>query len=336
MAAIVGYGAYIPRYRIKTEEIHRAWKRSGGRGEKAVAASDEDALTMGVKAAQAALASAAIAGGELGAVYFASVSSGYAENTLVAQLAQVLGAKPEVTVADYGLSTRSVTAALQACVDAIESGRVSYGLVVGSDLLLTHSGSDYELSYAAGAGAFVVAQEGLAQLEGCAGCTSGFVGRSRREGRTHATTVDERFVMQHGFIEHTTRAAQDLVKVMGVTFEQFDLVVLQAPDSRWATRALANLGLDAKKLVSTFAHMGYAGCASLLIDLAYALEKSNAGQRILVISYGPGGSDALAWKVVRSPSQQGDLRTVEEQLQQKEYLSYAEYLLCYGMRGLLR
>ena len=57
MAGIIGYGAYIPYYRIKTSEIARVWgeepeRIENGLGikEKAVAGIDEDAATIAVSA----------------------------------------------------------------------------------------------------------------------------------------------------------------------------------------------------------------------------------------------------------------------------------------------
>ncbi len=332
MASIAGFGVYLPRYRIKVEEINQAWGRSGGRGEKGVVAPDEDVLTMGVKAAQAALAQTNLSGPQLGAIYFASVSSGYAENALAAQLAHFLGAKPDTTVADLGLSTRSVTSALQAGADAIASGRIECGLVVASDKLIARPGSAYELSYGAGAGAVVLAQEGFARLEGFASYTSGFVGRSRAEGRFHGS-IDERFVMQQGFLKHVQGAGEQLRNVMGTTLEEFERVVLHPPEFRWGTRALERLQIAAKKLVSTFPQLGFVGCASFLVDLALALERVQEGQRILAISYGPGGSDALALRVERPITLAKGLPTVEAQLAQKEYISYATYLRSVGLLG---
>lgn len=332
MADIASYGIYVPRYRIKAEEINQAWGRPGGRGEKAVAARDEDVLTMGVHAAQDALIRADLTGVDLGAVYFASVSSGYGENAMAAQLANILGANSNITIADFGLSTRSVTSGLQACIDALESKRVACGLIVASDRMIAKPGSDYELSYAAGAGAFVIARDGLAHLDGFAAYSSGFIGRSRAEGQFHGN-VDDRFVMQHGFLEHTTQAAKQLVKSVSKSFEELDHIVFHAPDLRWGARAMTQIGADAKKLVSTFAQIGYAGCASFLIDLAYALARSQAGEQIMAVSYGPGGSDALTLQVNRQPSAREGLLTIEEQLQQKDYVSYPAYLRYSGLLG---
>ena len=56
---IVGYGAYIPRYRLPGKEVARIWTKglSGSPiTEKAVAGLDEDVTTMSIEAARNAVA----------------------------------------------------------------------------------------------------------------------------------------------------------------------------------------------------------------------------------------------------------------------------------------
>ena len=78
---IVGYGAYVPRYRIRAEEIARVW---GGADdalpieEKSVPGLDEDTITMSIEAARNALARAGIAAQSLRAVWVGSESHPYA------------------------------------------------------------------------------------------------------------------------------------------------------------------------------------------------------------------------------------------------------------------
>ena len=62
MVGIITYGTYIPRYRIKVEEIARVWGANaaditGGLGvfEKSVPDMDEDSATFAVEAARKAL-----------------------------------------------------------------------------------------------------------------------------------------------------------------------------------------------------------------------------------------------------------------------------------------
>ncbi|PKL58617.1 MAG: hydroxymethylglutaryl-CoA synthase, partial [Methanomicrobiales archaeon HGW-Methanomicrobiales-4] len=63
MVGIISYGAYIPRYRIKVEEIARVWGANGaeiskglGVFEKSLPDMDEDTITISVEATRAAMA----------------------------------------------------------------------------------------------------------------------------------------------------------------------------------------------------------------------------------------------------------------------------------------
>lgn len=328
MPQLVGYGVCLPRYRILISEIQAAWGRSGGRGEKAVVPADEDPLTMAVKAARTALAQYGVEGRQLSAVLAASTSSGYAEGALAAPIAFHLGAEGDVFVGDFGLSARSVTAAIRAALDSLVSGRGEYALVVAAERLTAEPGSSYELSCSGGAGALLLSsQRGFADVVGLASHTTGFVGRCRREGGFHGL-VDERFVMQQ-FLAHTQGAVERLVHVTGLAPEEITHIVVQAPEGRWAARALKKLGVPTERLVSTFPQLGYAGCASLLIDLGHALERSQPGDVVVAVSFGPGGSDALALRVVEPPPK----AEVEAQLQRKELVSYPVYLRYQGLLG---
>jgi 3-oxoacyl-[acyl-carrier-protein] synthase III len=96
---IVGYGAYVPRYRLPAAEVARVW--TGGAGglpikEKAVAGLDEDTLTMSIEAARNALARARIDPQELRAVWVGSESHPYAVKPTSTIVAEAIGATPYV------------------------------------------------------------------------------------------------------------------------------------------------------------------------------------------------------------------------------------------------
>ncbi|HZU87242.1 MAG TPA: hydroxymethylglutaryl-CoA synthase, partial [Anaerolineaceae bacterium] len=89
---IIGYGVYVPRYRLPAVEIARIWKGGKGGGlpikEKAVAGLDEDVITMAIEASRNALARAGISAELLRAVWAGSESHPYAvkpTGTLVAE-----------------------------------------------------------------------------------------------------------------------------------------------------------------------------------------------------------------------------------------------------------
>jgi hydroxymethylglutaryl-CoA synthase len=323
MMNISGLGVYLPHYRLKLEEIAKAWNRSGGRGEKTVPALDEDVVTLGVSAARRALEHAGLSADRLGAVYACSLSSGYTENAVAAQTAYALGLEGPVGCWDLGLSARVVTAAMQSCMDALVAKRIQYGLVIASDTLRAKPGSEAEMTSAAGAAALVLGRDpGIAELTGVASHTTGFIARYDATGNLPVID-DERFVMKHGYLEHLGQAAQALERATALATKTYDRLVLQAPDPKWPARAVSKLGLTPEKLVSAGAQTGYAGCASFLLDLALALEKAQVGERILAISFGPGGSDALALTVRDNKK---SAKSVTAQLAEKEYVSYTTYL----------
>ena len=72
---IIGYGAYVPRYRLPAKEVARIW--TAGKGglpikEKAVPGLDEDVITMSIEAARNAMKRAQIDPTELRAVWVGS------------------------------------------------------------------------------------------------------------------------------------------------------------------------------------------------------------------------------------------------------------------------
>ena len=101
MVGIVGYGAYIPRNRIKVEEIAKVWgadapsyKRGLLLEEKSVPSPDQDTVTMAVEATKNALKRAQIDPSRIGAVYIGSESHPYAVKPSGTVLAEAIGATP--------------------------------------------------------------------------------------------------------------------------------------------------------------------------------------------------------------------------------------------------
>ena len=77
MAGIVAYGAYVPFNRLKRAEIGKTLGVPAGKGERAVASYDEDAVTMAVEAARSCLRGASKT--EIRTLYFATTSPPYVE-----------------------------------------------------------------------------------------------------------------------------------------------------------------------------------------------------------------------------------------------------------------
>ncbi|MEK7668489.1 MAG: hydroxymethylglutaryl-CoA synthase, partial [Gemmatimonadota bacterium] len=131
MAGIVGYGAFIPRNRITSEEIARQWGKDPAaiqRGlllkEKSVPGLDEDTITISVAAGRAALDRAGIDPSRVGALYIGSESHPYAVKPSGTVVIEALGIGPSVHVADFEFACKAGTEAMFVALGLVESGRV--------------------------------------------------------------------------------------------------------------------------------------------------------------------------------------------------------------------
>jgi len=104
-----------------------------GLEKKALAAWDEDSVTMAVEAGQTALKVAKIKAGELGAVYVGSESPPYAVNPMSTIVADVLGVGNHYRAVDLQFACKAATAGLQMAMGEVAGKHHDYALVIGTD-----------------------------------------------------------------------------------------------------------------------------------------------------------------------------------------------------------
>ncbi|MCL6432173.1 MAG: hydroxymethylglutaryl-CoA synthase, partial [Anaerolineae bacterium] len=168
---IVGYGAYVPRYRLPAEEVRRIW--GGGQAgfpvrEKTVPGLDEDTTTMAIEAARNALRRAGIGAEELRAVWIGTESKTYAVKPTGTIVAEALGATPHTQAADWEFACKAGTEALQAAMGLVGSEMVRYALIAGVDAAQGRPGDALEFTAGAGGAAYIIGprEESLAYCEG--------------------------------------------------------------------------------------------------------------------------------------------------------------------------
>src|SRR5512133_661633 len=166
---IIGYGAYVPRYRIPAAEISRVW--TGGSGgtpikEKSGPGLDEDVITMSIEAARNALARAEINPFELRAVWVGSESHPYAVKPSGTLVAEAIGATPAVSAADWEFACKAGTEAFTAAMGLVGSHMANYALAIGMDTAQGRPGDALEYTAAAGGAAYILgpAEESLAEV----------------------------------------------------------------------------------------------------------------------------------------------------------------------------
>ena len=168
---IIGYGAYVPRYRLPASEVSRVWS-DGEEGtpikEKSVPGLDEDVATMSVEAARNAVRRAEIDPQDLGAVWVGSESHPYAVKPTSTIVAEAIEAVPFTQAADWQFACKAGSEALQAAAGFVGSGMAKYAMAIGMDTAQGRPGDALEYTAGAGGAAYIMgdADEALAILEG--------------------------------------------------------------------------------------------------------------------------------------------------------------------------
>jgi len=327
MAGIVSYGAYIPTYRLSRETISTVWGASLGAGEKAVAGSDEDSITLAVEAAIDC-----INGRERQSVdglYCASTTPPFREKQCASIVAAATDLREQIITCDFANSLRAGTSALNAGLDAIKAGSAKELMVVAADCRLPAPNSALEPLFGDGAAAVLLGDSDVAvEVEASSTSTSAFIDTWRTETDSYPRSWEYRFVLDEGYLKMFPKAVSALVKQCGLTAKDFAKVVFYAPDARSHGRMARLLGADAKTQVPDpmFGQLGHTGAAFGLMLLVAALEEAKPGDRILFANYSD-GADVYVLRVTEQIEKIRDRRGIKKNLASKMMLpNYGTYL----------
>ncbi len=303
---IVGYGAYIPRYRLAAEEISRLWRGGQDAGalpvkEKSVPGPDEDTVTMAVEAAQNALRRANVPPEAIRAVWVGSESHPYAVKPTGTLVAQALGIAPATLAADLEFACKAGSEAVQAAVALVGSGMADYALAVGMDTAQGRPGDALEYTAAAGGAAYVIgpADEAVAVLEGSYSYvtdTPDFFRRAHQHYPEHAN----RFTGEPAYFHHIVNAARGLMEALGLTPEDFAGAVFHQPNVKFPRKVARELGFSPDQIRAGLlvGEVGNTYAGSSLLGFSALLDEARPGDRLLLVSFGSGaGSDAMSFVV---------------------------------------
>ena len=297
---IVGYGAYVPRYRLPGKEISRVWTEGNTPplvAEKSVPGLDEDVITMAIEAARNALARAEVDPAEIGAVWVGSESHPYAVKPSSSVVGEAIGASPSLLAADWEFACKAGSEAMQAAIGLVGSGMVRYALAIGMDTAQSRPGDVLEYTAGAGGGAFLIgpAEDALAVIEASysyATDTPDFWRRDRAKYPSHG----QRFTGEPAYFHHVTHAARTLLEATGTSAKDYRFAVFHQPNPKFPQRAADILGFSKEQIQTGLlaSQIGNTYAGSALIGLTAVLDQAAPGDRILVVSFGSGaGSDAF-------------------------------------------
>lgn len=303
---IVGYGSYIPAYRLPAEEISELWRDGQDKDflpveQKSVPGKDEDTTTMSIEAARNALARAQIKAELIRAVWVGSESHAYAVKPTGTIVGEVLGIVPEMLSADLEFACKAGTEAIQAAIGFVGSSMGDYALAIGMDTAQGRPGDALEYTAAAGGAAFIMgpADQSLAILEGSYSYVTDTPDFFRRAYQ-HYPEHGNRFTGDPAYFKHIEASVKALLEGLKLQASDFKYAVFHQPNTKFPEKVAKKLGFTNEQIkygmLASQIGNTYAGAS--VIGFTDILDHAKAGDRILVASFGSGaGSDTFSFMV---------------------------------------
>ncbi len=332
-SAILGFGVYLPKYRIKTSDIARHWQQDAealtsslGVEEKSVAGRDEDSFTMAFEAAQQALETSGIAPSHVRAVFVGSESHPYAVKSTSGMLVSALKLNPLSHAADLEFACKAGTASLQIVDSFVRSGQIKFGLAIGTDTAQSKPGDALEYTAAAGAAAILLGKathkDALCRIDKTLSFTTDTPDFWRATDESYPRHAG-RFTGEPGYFHHVRETIRAIVETSKVELSLIDHVVLHMPNAKFPLRIAKEFGITKEQMSGGFVvpTIGNTYSACSLIGLVSVLEKVKKGERILLVSYGSGsGCDAILMTALKSG------KPLPVDTREHAYLNYSQYL----------
>ncbi|MEW6746593.1 MAG: hydroxymethylglutaryl-CoA synthase [Planctomycetota bacterium] len=337
MLGIIGYGAYIPRNRIKVEEIAKVWgadaesyKRGLQLREKSVPSPDQDTVTISVEAARYALKRARIDPSEIGALYVGSESHPYAVKPTGTTVAEAIGATPECHCADFEFACKAGSEGMFVALGLVKAGLVKYAMGIGTDTSQGAPGDALEYSASAGGAAFLFGTDNvLASVDHTYSFMTDTPDFWRREHQFYPSHGG-RFTGEPAYFKHVTGCARGLLEISRSKPSDFAFAVFHQPNGKFPMTVGKMLGfkreqIETGSLVPTLGNT-YSGSSPM--GLSAILDVAQPGDRIFMVSYGSGsGSDGFTWTVTERIDEVRDLapKTRDQLDNPVRYLDYGTY-----------
>lgn len=301
---IIGYGAYIPRYRIPASEISRIWHgESEGTPikEKSVPGLDEDTITMSIEAARNALNRAQIDPKELRAVWIGSESHPYAVKPSGTVVAEAIGASESISAADFEFACKAGTEAVIAGMGFVGSGMGDYVLAVGMDTAQGRPGDVLEYTAAAGGAAVIIgpASNALAVIDAAYSFVTDTPDFWRRQTQKYPEH-GQRFTGEPAYFHHLESSIETFFAETGTAAKDYRFAVFHQPNAKFPQKLGKEFGFTKEQfqtgLLSPMIGNTYSG--AVLLGLSAILDIAEPGDKIFAAAFGSGaGSDTFSFTV---------------------------------------
>lgn len=282
---IVAAGVHVPRFRIDGEEMSDAWGhfQASGVEAKAVAGADEDAVTMGLAAAEQALSNAGVDAGDVGFVGLATTTPPLEEEELAPRLIKALGASNDA-------ATRTTTASPASAAQVIEDALAADGpaLAVAADAPEGEpAGSDH--AFGAAGVALLIDDDPAVAITDAAHHSDEYPGiRFRTKHGADVETLDITTYQRSAMRESVTAALEGLE----VDLESVAAAAIHQPDGGIPYRITSDVPLDSETVHRGVVvdQVGDAGTATVPLGIVAAAEAVEADETSVAAFFGGGGS----------------------------------------------
>ena len=330
---IVGYGVYLPKFRIKNDEP------ALGVLERSLPFADEDTTTFAVESGKRAIIHSAINNNEVRKCFVGSESSPYAVKPSMATVIQVLelGEKMNGGFFSGGIDSQfACKAATDLIIDA--AGLVAYPvfkgkyvMVIGADNSQASPGDRLDYTVGAGGVALIFGRDDvIATLDHYLPYTSDTPDFYRREGEKYPRHGG-RFTGQPAYFKHVVTSMKTLMKNTGLKNNDINHVAIHSPNAKFPVQAAQEAGFEKKQFETGLVvkKIGNLYSGSTLAALSAILDIAKPGERILMTSYGSGsGSESYIFTVTNQiEEKRKQTISVKEQVEnpKKEYVDYHTY-----------
>ena len=337
MIGITSYGAYLPRRRLTRHCVTAAnnWgetpEPASGRDECAVAAWDEDSITMAVEAARDALLDTPHQA--IDAIFFGSTTLPFMDRQNAGILVGALAMRQDVTAVDLTGSRRAGTAALSTALDSVLAGTTSTALAVASDMEVPQPGSSDEMLFGHGAAAVIFGnQNPIAEVLCRHAVTTDFVDHYRSAEQGFSYHWEDRWIRDEGVLKIVPAALSKAMQMADLEINAIDRLILSTPVPRAASRIASAVGIPADRLADDLIGVaGRAGCAHPIIVLAHELERARASQTIAVAVFGQGCDVVILRTTDRIESVKPRRGVAGHLANRQEETEYVRYLSLMGL-----
>jgi hydroxymethylglutaryl-CoA synthase len=326
MKGIIGYGAYIPRWRLDRASIGATLGTGAGKGRRSVASYDEDTTTMAAEAARLALRSAP--GASPSTLWFSTTTPAYLDKTNATTIAAALRLDRRLLAADAGGAARSGVAALRTSLDGPHPV-----LVIAADIRGGLAGGPDEAAGGDGAAALFVGSDHdgpvLAEYLGSASASDEFLDRWRAPRESSSKVWEERYG-EGRYVELGENAWKDGLKAAGLSSADVTHLIVAGLHGR-AVRSLSRrlVGPTTTVEPTLDGSVGCTGAAHPFLLLASALDDAAPGAIVALVSLAD-GADAFFFRVTGNRVAVDATQTIAAQAARGRVVPYGKYLAWRG------